>query len=109
MLTIDPLLASSLSRSLRDPRKITVIAHDRIGSSSRPRPIPEGFGPESHPITGELSMKPLNPQVIANPIAVADCVLKSLPTMAIVVGKTGYGRVDWDRTASRCRGGREGN
>jgi archaellum component FlaG (FlaF/FlaG flagellin family) len=61
--------------------------------------MPAGFGPDSQPIIGELIISPLNPQVITNPIAIADWLLKSLPTMAIVVGNTGAIAVPAKNTA----------
>jgi len=82
---------------------------ERTGTINRPRPTPRGSEPESHPINGEL-IRPLNPQVIANPIAVADCSLNSLATIAIVVGNTGAmaaparnTRTEVNQTGSRCR------
>ena len=62
---------------------------EQQGSKSRPRPIPLGSEPDNHPITGELRISPLNPHVIAKPIAVAERERNIFPMMATVVGKTG--------------------
>jgi len=51
--------------------------------------MPLGSGPDNHPITGELRIKPLNPHVMAKPIAVAERERNIFPIMATVVGKTG--------------------
>ena len=65
------------------------IAIEQQGNNIRPRPIPLGSGPDNHPMTGELRINPLNPQVIAKPIAVAERERNIFPIMATVVGKTG--------------------
>ena len=74
---------------MRERIRIVKMHKDRTGTIKSPRPIPKGSEPESQPIKGELSIRPLNPQVIAKPIAVADCSLKILATIAMVVGNTG--------------------
>ena len=75
--------------NLREKTRITKMLKERTGTIKRPRPMPIGFEPDNQPITGELKMRPLNPQVMANPIAVADCSLNNLATIAMVVGNTG--------------------
>ena len=65
------------------------IAIEQQGNKSRPRPIPLGSEPDNHPITGELRISPLNPHVIAKPIAVAERERNIFPIMATVVGNTG--------------------
>ena len=65
------------------------MANDKTGNNNKPCRTPIGFEPDNQPITGELIIRPLNPHVTVNPIAVADWFLKSFPTIAIVVGNTG--------------------
>jgi len=50
---------------------IPTITIEKIGSTFKPVLSPPGFVAESQPIMGELTVSPVNPHVIVNPIAVA--------------------------------------
>src|SRR3982750_2492255 len=62
---------------------------EQTGRISSPVPSPLGSDPDSQPMIGELITRPLKPQVIVKPMAVAVPCLKRLATSAIVVGNTG--------------------
>ena len=68
---------------------IPTIKMEKTGNTIKPIPSPSGSGPESHPMIGELTVSPVNPQVIVNPIAVAVPCGKMLASTASVVGNTG--------------------
>src|SRR5665213_1852127 len=64
-------LASSTDFERSNNKVIPTITSETTGSNIKPTPSPLGSVPDSHPIMGELTVSPVNPQVIVNPIAVA--------------------------------------